>query len=101
MSTLAEAPGQAGPSTASHDIIRLLAKAQNYDWGRTGTESEVRISDRPYIFKSIFNCVAIALKSRRIYCSYSALYIYQIQVAQLQEAAGQSIDPARPYAELW
>ncbi|KAG7668228.1 hypothetical protein KSW81_002126 [Nannochloris sp. 'desiccata'] len=62
MSTLACAPGQAVPSIASHDILYLIAKSQNYDWGRTGTESEV---------------------------------------AQLQEAAGQSIDPAKPYAELW
>jgi len=43
MSTITEAPGQAMPSIPSQDIIHLKAKSQNYDWGRTGIESEVRI----------------------------------------------------------
>jgi hypothetical protein len=69
MSTLADAPGQAAPSIASQDILLLVAKAQNYDWGRTGTNSEVRISDRlAHVLnkKIVLNCP----NSPQIYCSY-------------------------------
>jgi hypothetical protein len=62
MSTLIEAPGQAMPSIASREIIKLVPKSQNYEWGRTGTESEVRISDRSTLFSLIVIYPQVALR---------------------------------------
>ena len=91
MAAPATIPVASTPASEYHDIILLTPTAQNYDWGRIGLDSEVVYSQTSPFGPSFSSHP----------CTYIPHNPISMQVAQLQEAAGQTVDPAKPYAELW
>lgn len=83
-------------SVETHPAVqRLIVVAQNYEWGRRASESEVTCQPclLYYLCRPCVNLLCFTNSKSRLW-SYS-------QVAQLMEAGGQPIDPNKPYAELW
>lgn len=65
-------------------MLPLKCKAQNYEWGRPFSSSEVSLLDNPTAESILF------LTPR-----------FDRQVAQLAKANGNDIDESKPFAELW